>query len=277
MSGEIPKATAEDTQFAPEINHLHHDSLILLTAVMFCLSWMTGMRAVSWISPDLLHTWPVSITLAIGAILTYTLLSRYPHFAVWSLVISLILANTLAVTYFPHGLPPYLFTPIIVIAALFMSDRNALLVTALALAAMVIVALSPAFSVSWHDLQGPMLLTILTSFISWLGTRQLYTVLGWAWHSTQQAMKAAAEAQAHRAELARLNKELEGAYHRLERLNHMLILARQEAEEARHAQDAVRQRRQPRAAQPPQPDYRLQRDDGQFSRGLRPPTLAAPP
>ncbi len=159
--------------------------------------------------------------------------SQYPRLASWTLTLFLILADALEMTYFPHGLAPYLFSLIVVIAALLMSERGALAVTALALAAMGLAARNLDPPLPWRDQQGPMLLTTLTGFISWLGTRQLYTVLGWAWHSTRQAMQAAAEAQAHRAELARLNKELEGAYHRLERMNRMLILARQEAEEAR--------------------------------------------
>jgi len=45
------------------------------------------------------------------------------------------------------------------------------------------------------------------------------------------------EARRHRAEAVRVLKDLDQAYHRLERANHMLVLARAEAEEAREARN----------------------------------------
>jgi signal transduction histidine kinase/CheY-like chemotaxis protein len=219
-------------RFRNEADHLRNEYLSSLILAMIMVAWIASLRALRWAQPDLFYTWPVPLTLAFSIVFTYMLRSRHPRLATWVITLSLILANSLEMWYFPHSLAPFLFSLIVVTAALFMSQWEASVVVALVLAAIGTVGhLSP--SLTLQDISGFFLFIILTGFISWLGTRQLYTVLGWAWHSTQQAMKAAAEAQAHRAELARLNKELEGAYHRLERLNHMLILARQEAEEAR--------------------------------------------
>lgn len=216
-----------------EIEHLRREHLDLLLLTTAGIAWISGLRALQWAQPSLLYTWPVPVILVSGVILSYILRSRRLHFAIRIFTFSLMLANTLEISYFPHGLAPYSFSLIVVIAALLISERGALVATSFALIAMGLTARSLTPPIPWQELKNPMLLIVLTGFISWLGTRQLYTVLGWAWHSTRQAMKAAAEAQAHRAELARLNKELEGAYHRLERMNRMLILARQEAEEAR--------------------------------------------
>jgi signal transduction histidine kinase/DNA-binding response OmpR family regulator len=59
----------------------------------------------------------------------------------------------------------------------------------------------------------------------------------WSLYSFKQAQRNMEDAREHRGKLAQTVKELDQAYHRLERANHMLVLARAEAEEAKEARN----------------------------------------
>ncbi|MCS7220849.1 MAG: ATP-binding protein [Anaerolineae bacterium] len=83
----------------------------------------------------------------------------------------------------------------------------------------------------------PALLTVMATVLSLFWANNLTLALAWAYHSTQDALKRLADAQEHRAKLYRMMKDLDEAYSRLARANHMLILARAEAEEAREARN----------------------------------------
>lgn len=75
--------------------------------------------------------------------------------------------------------------------------------------------------------------------VGWAAARPLLTVTQWSLFSFAQAQKNMEEARQHRAEAVRVLKDLDQAYHRLERANHMLVLARAEAEEAREARNRL--------------------------------------
>ncbi len=216
-----------------EIEHLREEHLKLLLGMTAIIAWVATQRALGWTLDDVSYTWPVPASLIAGSVLSYSLRAKHRGLAIWTLLLSLVVANSLEMFFFPDGPARFFFSLIVVAAALLMSERSALAVAVMALVAMNIVARSRVSSQASHAMLSPVAMTMLATSISFLGTRQLYTVLHWAWQSTRQAITAAQEAQAHRAELARLNKELDSAYHRLERMNRMLILARQEAEEAR--------------------------------------------
>jgi len=83
----------------------------------------------------------------------------------------------------------------------------------------------------------PPILTVVATSLSLIWANNLSTALMWAYHSTQDALSRLAETQEHRGRLYRVKKDLEEAYLRLERANHMLVLARAEAEEAREARN----------------------------------------
>lgn len=83
----------------------------------------------------------------------------------------------------------------------------------------------------------PALLAVIATILSLCWANNLSLALAWAYHSTQDALKRLADAQEHRAKLYRAMKDLDEAYVRLERANHMLVLARAEAEEAREARN----------------------------------------
>jgi signal transduction histidine kinase/CheY-like chemotaxis protein len=83
----------------------------------------------------------------------------------------------------------------------------------------------------------PILLTTVTVILSLFWAHNLSLALAWAYHSTRDAFQRLADAREHRARLYRTMKDLDEAYVRLERANHMLVLARAEAEEAREARN----------------------------------------
>jgi len=72
----------------------------------------------------------------------------------------------------------------------------------------------------------------LTGLIGWGGSRSLYTATLWSIHSSAQAWQNMKEARQRRAQLARMVKDLDQAYYRLERANAALVAAWRAADEA---------------------------------------------
>jgi signal transduction histidine kinase/CheY-like chemotaxis protein len=93
----------------------------------------------------------------------------------------------------------------------------------------------PALWSGWQVLIIP-ISTVLASVINRLREVNFESVLGWAETSTKSALIHIEEVREHRAQLFRSVKDLNDAYHRLERANTMLIEARTEAEKAHQAQ-----------------------------------------
>lgn len=77
----------------------------------------------------------------------------------------------------------------------------------------------------------------LAGLLGWAAARALLTAIQWYLFSFAQAQENMEEARQHRAKLARVLKDLDQACYRLERANHMLVLARAEAEEAQEARN----------------------------------------
>lgn len=76
-----------------------------------------------------------------------------------------------------------------------------------------------------------------TGLLGWTAARALLTAVQWYLYGFGQAEEKMEEARQDRAKLARVLEQLDQAYHRLERANHMLVLARAEAEEAQEARN----------------------------------------
>lgn len=219
--------------FADEIKHLRREYLKPLLWGIMAIAWLALQRAFQVPSSEFARALPVPLTLGFGGALAFILLPRRTDLATWTLLVALLAANALELWTFPGEIGR--FAPILTVflAAFFISTGGMLAVAALALTMLTAFGALGPMPLPIHDLIPPLFLILVATFFALVGTRQFHTVLGWAWNSTRQAIAAAAQAQADRAELARLNKELDSAYVRLDRLNRMLILAHQEAEEAR--------------------------------------------
>lgn len=79
----------------------------------------------------------------------------------------------------------------------------------------------------------PVAIILLVAATVWLSARNLSTALAWFSQAYEQARHNERVAQDNQAELKRTLKALDGAARQLERTNHMLALARDQAEEAR--------------------------------------------
>jgi signal transduction histidine kinase/CheY-like chemotaxis protein len=222
------------TSFEEESRYLragYFEALLIAAGIVFVVPFL---RAAAWReSPHLFHTWQVATTLGVGVWISHLLRYRRPYLARWVFILMLTMTTVWEALLFPQG-PALHFFPIIVITAgLLMSDRESPIVAFIAVLAIVAIT-----GLTWPQVRPDrawwaIVSVLIAGFVSYLGARQLYTVLRWEWESTQSALRAAREAQDHRAELLRLNKELDSAYIRIDRINRMLVLARQEAEQAR--------------------------------------------
>lgn len=232
-SGTINADSYNETFNAERVElRLEYLNFLLASAIPF---WVFSiLRAAAWREfPGIFHTLPVAACLGLGLVIAYSWSQRRSRAASWIFLLSLIAANTLEVWYFPAGPAPFLYAVIAVAGALLLSEVESIALDVLLLITLGLITWAVGPAARPDAALYAAFLTILTGFVSWLGTHQLYTVLRWEWHSTLQAMEETRKAQTHRAETMHLNKELDGAYNRLERMNQLLILARKEAEEAR--------------------------------------------
>ena len=219
--------------FASQRVELRRDYLSVVWLAGLAVWVIALLRTAAWRdAPGLFFGWPIVLILGLCLSLSQALKPRWPRAASWIFVIGLMTTNTAEAMLFPHGPALYFFAIIGVVSALLHSERGAGLSVLLILAFMAVTGFVLVEGLTFAEVVWPMIVSGLVSLVAWMGTHQLYTVLQWEWYSTQQAMAVAREAQNHRAELMRLNKELDGAYIRLERMNRMLILARREAEDA---------------------------------------------
>jgi signal transduction histidine kinase len=74
---------------------------------------------------------------------------------------------------------------------------------------------------------------LLTAVTAWGAFRSLQVALAWVWHAYHRAYENEQMARSSRAELARVMRSLDNAFYSLERTNYKLMLARNQAEEAR--------------------------------------------
>lgn len=77
----------------------------------------------------------------------------------------------------------------------------------------------------------------VSAILGWVSFNSLLTVTEWSIYSNRQAQQNLSEAREHRAQLVKVAKELDQANIRLERAINMLVLARNEAEEAKDARN----------------------------------------
>mgnify|MGYP005853359567 CR=1 FL=1 len=128
----------------------------------------------------------------------------------------------------------YLFVIVVVIASVLIERTVTLLVALLAGVAAALLGVAwlglPLFSL---DLGLPIAVIAAVALASSLSVRNLYTALFWAWEGYASARRSEQMARERRAELLRALKALDEATYRLEHANHMLALARDQADEAR--------------------------------------------
>jgi signal transduction histidine kinase/CheY-like chemotaxis protein len=193
------------------------------------VTWPDSIGWNTWlITPVVVLTFAVSLWLLPKQLLAAQL--------VWQ--VGLAATITLAVTMFQQPQIAFLYALLPLMAVVTVGWPAGLLVEAM------VVALTWWLSRGWVAPPLPMACSLaivaggaLTGLLGWAAARALLIAIQWYLFSFAQAQENMEEARQHRAHLARVLKDLDQACYRLERANHMLVLARAEAEEAKEARN----------------------------------------
>lgn len=142
------------------------------------------------------------------------------------------LTGAITAVVLAYGTVPvlYLYLQVILVTAMLTNPGITWGVTALV--ALLMLAVGRWLGFSPAELSQPPFMLLITTFAAWLGTRRLFTALGWALDMSTHAQRSAKEARDHRGELQRLLRSLDLAYTQLERTNQQLIFAQEAADKA---------------------------------------------
>ncbi len=162
---------------------------------------------------------------------SYNLQERFLSLAVGVYLAGVTIAITiLAVTL--RGMPVLYAYMLVAFVTAALTDAAGTWAMALLDVVLVLMIGYRVHGVRLSELGLPVAFVLLAAFTAWLGSRRLFTALGWTLRMTKEAQKNAAEARERRAEVRSILKSLEEAYVRLERTNQALIFAREAAEKA---------------------------------------------
>lgn len=184
--------------------------------------------------------WLGSVILWLGVATAYVLARRHPLGAARLLVWSITATIVCALQAFAAPGLIYLFVVPIVLASAVV-DRTTFFASAL-IAGLFAVAFDPSgAAVPVRDRAILTLVIAATTLSTWLASQALDTVLTWVWGAYERALKNEALAREHQGKLNRTLRALDEAQYRLERNNHLLALARNEAERARQVKQEFAQ------------------------------------
>jgi signal transduction histidine kinase/CheY-like chemotaxis protein len=247
------KTTEAATDLHNELAQLQAESLKLIAvlALVIGYAWLLWSMPSRFDEPAPLSAWIGIVLLIPGTVVSLWLKDRRLHIAAHLLVWSTLGAVTCAVLTFPSPATVHLFIVPVLFASVLLSQPAFLLVAAAAgfvilsmdLMHMGVPLLSgdrpfplQTIALLIQSLAGGTALSLaiiaLATLSSWLSARSLYTALGWFYHAYERARHNEQAARNHQAELKRVLKALDEASHRLERVNYMLRLTRDQAEEA---------------------------------------------
>lgn len=219
----------------------------LLQAAFRNLILVTGAAYIMWAfltTEDLpvsliVRTMPVTVAMLLTCALSLVLLSRSLLLAQVTWQVGLIVVITMLVQITQQPMVAFLYALLPFMAAVTVGWPAGLLVE-------VIVALLSGLLMQGRVLAYPLSdglgLAIIaagafTTLLGWTASAPFMTAFQWYLYSFAQAEEQMEDARQHRGEVVRVLKELDQAYHRLERTNAMLVLARAEAEEAKEARN----------------------------------------
>lgn len=219
-----------------DLDYLRGDSLktLLFFALAGAYVWTCGLLQANYLlDAPWAFIGPLLLLATIG--LCYILMRRGVSAASYILVLGSIGTGAWAMGASDSPLVPFLFSLIVTFAGLLLSPRGMFVMAALCSGAIVTVSsLSYQRSPLSPEVLYPVLMVCLTAIISYLSTRNLYTVLHWAWSSALEAQRNQERLRDRQGELNRMLRALDEASYRLRRMNYELARAREQAEEARH-------------------------------------------
>ncbi len=201
---------------------------LLAACAWFVWGWTATPNRVDLARPG---TWVGIPLLAIAPAIALWLRPRHVTLAAHILVWSVLVATAAAVVALPAGSAAVLLAVPVVFASVLLDHRAIFLAAVL----MGSVAMWQFRGEGYHTLHAwvPLLALVMTSVAAAQSVSNLSTALAWAWNSYEQALRNEQEMRQRQAELKRALKALDEASYRLERANHMLSIARDQAEEAR--------------------------------------------
>jgi YD repeat-containing protein len=231
-----PEADSEFVRSATELLQSTSRHLIFTTGGVY-LAWHL-VATVTWPNTVGRNIWLITPVVVLTLVLSLRLLPKRLLVAqvVWQT--GLVAAITLAITMFQQPQIAFFYALLPLMAVVTVGWPAGVVVEALVIA--LVWWLSHGLAT--HPLPTAYGLAIVTGgaftgLLGWAAARALLTAIQWYLFSFGQAQENMEEARQHRAQLARVLKDLDQACYRLERANHMLVLARAEAEEAREARN----------------------------------------
>ena len=231
-----PEADPEFVRSATELLESTSRHLVFTTGGVY-LVWHL-VATVTW--PDTVgwNVWLITPVVALTFALALWLLPKrlLAGQVIW--LGGLAAAITMGVTLFQQPQIAFFYALLPLIAVVTLGWPMGLLVEAVVVALVWWLSRSPSMQLL-PTVYGLVIVTggALTGLLGWAASRALLTAIQWYLFSFAQAQENMEEARQHRAHLARVLKDLDQACYRLERANHMLVLARAEADQAQEARN----------------------------------------
>lgn len=229
-----------DSEISVDVSHntrdLREESLRVVSLLvgmfgyvwLFFAVWPFAGAGLGW------EAWVGSSTLLVSAAVGYMLRARSSRNASGLLIAGSMTAIALAMMTYRLPELAYMFAVPVSFASVLLGPAQTALTGGAAILLTVIVSTSklgvPVFSKS---VLLPLTINALNAIVAWLSERSLHTALQWAWNAYERARHNERMVRERRAELRRVLKSLDEATHRMERMNHMLEVARDQAEGAR--------------------------------------------
>lgn len=226
-----PRSDPEFTRSATELAQSAFRQMIFTTGGIY-LAWHF-LITISWAETLGPRVWSITAILVSTGVLALRLLPRraWAAQAVWQ--VGLAAAITIATYQFrqPSIAFCYVLLPFMAVVttgwpAGLIAEGMIIALVCWLLASPMPPILSPAYAA------GIVSGGALAGLVGWSSSRTLYTVTHWSIFSFNQARQNMEEARQHRAQLARVVKDLDQAYYRLERSNASLVAAWRVADEA---------------------------------------------
>lgn len=179
------------------------------------------------------EAWLGSSLLLVCVVIGFRMHKKYPRSASMILIVGSIIAIECgAVAYGAFTLNYLLVLPVI-FASVLVNRRTVLLTGTSAMALMLLLSHKAMWGTDSQQWWVTLLIIVVVMVSSLLSVRNLYTALAWAISNYDRAVQNEQIAREHQAELKQALKSLDTLTYNLERTNHLLTFARNQAEESR--------------------------------------------
>jgi signal transduction histidine kinase/CheY-like chemotaxis protein len=232
----VSRANAELVSSALELLQSTSRNLIVVTGVIY-LAWHFVVT-LTWSNVFMMNIWFITPIVLFACALSLWLVSK--NFLIAQAVWQAGLLTAITIAYYIYQRPEvaFLYALLPLMAVVTVGRRGGLLVEGIVVimvwwlsTTQMMEPLAPGYGIA--IIVGG----AFTGMLGWSASHTLMTVTYWSLFNFNQAQTNLEEANKHRGELMRVMKALDHAYSQLERVNHMLVLARAEAEEAREARN----------------------------------------